>query len=170
MKTISIILFFSIITFFILFFVLGLASKSGKAAGLIDGRLSKCPDKPNCVCSEYKNNPHHYVEPIAIIQQVIPEVMADITGVILDMGGSIQSGNNHYLASTFTSRFFRFVDDLEIRIDPVEKLIHIRSMSRIGHSDLGVNSKRIELFKKLYKKKHSEADKPSRAASIGNER
>lgn len=158
MKTVSIILCLSAIAFIILFFTLGLVSRSGKATGIVDGRLSRCPDQPNCVCSEYKDNLGQYVEPIAMVQDFMPDVMASITRIISHMGGIIQTESKYYVAATFSSRFFRFVDDFEVRVDPVRKLIHIRSKSRIGYSDLGVNRKRVSLFKRLYDKKHPETD------------
>ena len=67
------------------------------------------------------------------------------------MGGSIQVENENYFAATFTSTIFGFVDNLEIRIDTNKNVIHIRSASRVGRSDLGVNKKRIERLKLLYK-------------------
>ena len=57
---------------------------------------------------------------------------------IRDMGGSIEDESEDYFSSTFSSGIFGFVDDFEIRIHPVKKLIHIRSASRVGHSDMGV--------------------------------
>lgn len=55
--------------------------------------------------------------------------------------------DDHYLAATFTSAIFRFVDDLELRIDPRQEVIHIRSASRVGRRDGGVNRRRVEKFK-----------------------
>ena len=48
-----------------------------------------------------------------------------------------------YLHAEFTSRVFRFVDDVEFYVDDEAKLIHFRSASRVGQSDLGVNRKRM---------------------------
>jgi uncharacterized protein (DUF1499 family) len=73
------------------------------------------------------------------------------------MGGSFQAESDNYLASTFSSAIFGFVDDLEIRLDSTQNLIHIRSSSRVGYSDAGINRKRAGLFKALYNKKVSEA-------------
>jgi uncharacterized protein (DUF1499 family) len=49
-----------------------------------------------------------------------------------------------YLHAEFTSLFFRFVDDVEFLVDDAAKVIHVRSASRLGRSDLGVNRKRVE--------------------------
>ena len=51
---------------------------------------------------------------------------------------------DNYLHVEFESAFFRFVDDVEFLIDPEGQLIHFRSASRVGYSDLGVNRRRME--------------------------
>ncbi len=55
-----------------------------------------------------------------------------------------------YLWATYTSRIFRFVDDMEFRLLPEKKTIHVRSGSRVGHSDLGVNRKNVERLRKQF--------------------
>ena len=64
-----------------------------------------------------------------------------------DMGGRIRAEETGYLAGTFTSSIFRFVDDLEVRIDSDRNTVHLRSASRVGRSDLGANRKRVERLK-----------------------
>lgn len=49
-----------------------------------------------------------------------------------------------YLHATFTSLVFRFVDDVEFYVDSEARLLHYRSASRVGHSDFGVNRKRMQ--------------------------
>jgi len=53
-----------------------------------------------------------------------------------------------YIAATFTSKLFKFVDDFEARFDAQNNLIHLRSASREGYSDMGVNARRIAAIKK----------------------
>lgn len=150
MKIVLIILVVLVLSGFIGFFVLGLMSQSGEAGGLVGGRLAKCPDKPNCVCTEFEADLTHYTEPVLISRSDTSGVLSGLKTVIQEMGGKVQKEDSQYLAATFTSSFFRFVDDLEIRIDLDQKTIHMRSSSRVGHSDRGVNKKRIERLKKLY--------------------
>ena len=50
----------------------------------------------------------------------------------------------------FRSRVFRFVDDVEFLFDPADRQIHVRSASRVGYSDLGVNRRRIEKICTLF--------------------
>ncbi len=152
MKIVLIIVAVLILSAFLVLFVLGLMSQSGKAGGLVGGRLTKCPDKPNCVCTEFEADVSHYIGPINISQIDTSKVMSGIKHSIGEMGGSIQAENEDYLAVTFTSSFFRFVDDLEIRIDANKKMIHLRSASRVGRSDRGVNKKRVRQLKNLFHK------------------
>ena len=155
MKIILIIVPILIVSAFIGFFILGLMSQSGEARGLVGGKLTKCPDKPNCVCTEFNADVDHYIDPVGFSQTTTAEVLSRLKNSIEEMGGSIRTENDNYLAATFTSSFFRFVDDLEIRVDMEQKMIHLRSASRVGHSDRGVNKKRIERLKNLYKMKIS---------------
>ncbi len=55
-----------------------------------------------------------------------------------------------YLRAEFRSRVFRFVDDVEFLVDEHSRVIHVRSASRVGYSDLGVNRKRIESLRAAY--------------------
>ena len=57
------------------------------------------------------------------------------------------------LEATETSRIFRFVDDISVRLraDGTATVIHVRSKSRVGQGDMGTNAKRIEAFRKKLK-------------------
>ena len=134
----------------ILLFVLGALSRAGKPPGLLEGQLSKCPEKPNCVCSEYSEDTSHYIEAIAV-PNAATGTSALLKTVILDMGGVIHTEREDYLAATFSSPVFGFVDDLEIRYDTGQRMIHLRSASRVGHGDMGVNRDRVNQLKNLYR-------------------
>ncbi len=129
------------------FFILGKTSQSGQPPGLVDGKLARCPDKRNCVCSEYSTDTIHYIEPVSVDDSAVESAMATAKTTVQDMGGVIQHHKDNYLAATFSSDLFGFVDDLELRFVPEEKLIQIRSGSRVGEGDLGVNRKRAEQFR-----------------------
>ena len=150
MKILIIILASLILLVMVALFILSLMSQSGQANGLVEAKLTKCPDTPNCLCSEYKSDVDHYVEPLVISEQRATEVLSRLKTVILRMGGSINVEKADYLAATFTSSIFRFVDDLEIRVDPDKNQVQLRSASRVGHGDGGVNRKRIERLKNIY--------------------
>ena len=151
--------FFIIISLFITFvvylFILGLNSKNGSAPGLINNKLSHCPDTPNCVNSEYPEQQDHYISPIDIIskQKINTSPLPLLKDIIQEMGGTVIRQSDNYLAGTFTSNIFRFVDDIELRFDNEKNLIHFRSASRVGRSDMGVNKKRVNLIKQFYSKR-----------------
>ncbi|MCH7882211.1 MAG: DUF1499 domain-containing protein [Proteobacteria bacterium] len=153
MKIVLIIISTLILAPIIVFFVLGLMSQSGEANGIVEGKLTKCPDKPNCICTEFEADVSHYIDPVVFSQSNTSKVLSRLKNSVREMGGSIQAENDNYLAATFSSSIFRFVDDLEIRIDRNQKMIHLRSASRVGYSDRGVNKKRIERLKNLYELK-----------------
>jgi uncharacterized protein (DUF1499 family) len=150
MKTVFIIILVIAAAVMLLFFALGLVSWSGEPPGLVDGVLTKCPDKPNCVCSEYGEDRAHYIDPL----QFPPGGQADarplLISLIEEMGGTVLAARDDYLAATFSSAIFRFVDDLEVRLDGARRRIHIRSASRVGYGDGGVNKRRVERLSKLY--------------------
>ena len=119
-------------------------------------QLQACPDKPNCVSSEMKGK-ESYIEPLAFIGSA-GEVSAQLKSALADIGGKIEEEREGYIAATFTSRIFRFVDDVEVSIDGEQGVIHVRSASRVGYSDLGVNRKRVEKLREAFErlnKKHA---------------
>ena len=143
----------------VLLLILGKYSLKIQAPGLVNGSLSRCSDKPNCVCSEYIDDVDHYIEPVTNPQNIEIDDMPKVVATIKDMDGTIRYLTDNYIAATFTSSIFGFVDDLEIRTSPIHGVMHFRSASRVGYGDGGVNRNRVELFKKLYGKKTEEVNK-----------
>lgn len=137
------------------FFVQGFLSRSGSAAGLDGGRLASCPDKPNCVCSEYRGDKVAYVPPVDLSAASRAMVWPIVKQTLVEMGGAVQQEQDDYLAVIFKSGLFGFVDDLEVRFDNSTQRLHIRSASRVGHSDFGVNRKRVAKFKAVLASKLS---------------
>ena len=119
-------------------------------------KLYSCPDKLNCACSEDKNDPAHYIEPIMIPENIMFDILPVLKDAIRDMGGNIKAESDNYIAAVFSSGIFGFVDDLEVRINSGQKLIHIRSASRVGFYDMGVNRRRTELLKNIFNRKISQ--------------
>jgi uncharacterized protein (DUF1499 family) len=77
--------------------------------------------------------------------------MAALKNIILhEKRTKIVTETSTYLHAEFTSALWRFVDDVEFSIDENAKLIHMRSASRLGRSDFGVNRKRIEDIRKSW--------------------
>ncbi len=156
MKTLLIILFVILLSSVCLLFIFGKYSQKSHAPGILNGSLSKCSNKPNCVCSEYIEDAKHYIMPINHPNGHADIDMTMVSATIQGMNGMIQSEQKGYIAATFTSKIFGFVDDMEFRSDLEHGVLHMRSASRVGYSDGGVNQKRVEAFKKLYSKKLEE--------------
>jgi len=122
------------------FFILGKKSQTGVAPGLTGGHLTPCGSKPNCVCSEQdrslamKTNVGANIAPLDLSWD-------ELKTAIKAQGGVIVKEEDGYLSATFTSKAFKFVDDFEARQDG--DVIHIRSASRVGYSDRGVNRTRV---------------------------
>ena len=113
-----------------------------------DGALLPCPNTPNCVNSEQQHG-KAAVDPLPV--STTPATSWQILQqAVQEEGGRIEAVTETFLHATFRSRIFRFVDDLTCRLDQSNRLIHIRSASRIGYSDLGVNRKRVERIRTVY--------------------
>lgn len=147
----------------VLLTVLSCASNPPKVQ-LVDGRLRACPNSPNCVSSE-SDSASSRVEPLTF-QGPAEKAWSDLKETIREMGGKIEEEHDGYLWATFTSRVFRFVDDVEFRMVSTDGMIHVRSGSRVGYSDLGVNRRRVEKLRTLFnQKKDQEAGQQTNSAN-----
>jgi len=63
----------------------------------------------------------------------------------------VEDANGHIRAGA-TSKVFKFVDDVEFWLDPAKRIIQVRSASRVGYWDFGVNRKRIESLREQWSK------------------
>jgi uncharacterized protein (DUF1499 family) len=113
------------------------------------GSLEKCPKTPNCV-SSVDTSRGHYVAPLKFsgsakqAQYRLLKVLNQIENA------RVMKSESKLVEAEFISAIFRFVDDAEFHMDETNKVIHVRSASRVGFSDLGVNRRRIEKIRKLF--------------------
>ncbi len=107
-----------------------------------DQQLKPCPESPNCVSTQTQQKSKQ-MAPIPF--ELDPkEVKKVIKGVVENLPNThLEKESFNYLHYTFKSKIFRFTDDVEFLIDAEQKLIHFRSASRTGYSDMGVNKKRM---------------------------
>ncbi|QTA81735.1 DUF1499 [Desulfonema limicola] len=120
--------------------------------GITRGKLAPCPSSPNCVISQ-DGDKSHSIEPIAyktsrtkafnILEKIIE---SQERAVIIDK-------KDNYLYAEFRTKIMRFVDDVEFYFPENEQVIHVRSASRLGYSDMGVNRKRVENIRSLFQGK-----------------
>ena len=121
--------------------------------GVHDGKLKSPSKTPNSVSSQASLYPDHPqrdyadIAPFAVSGQ-LDVAMDRIARIVEDMeGAKIVAREPGYLYVQFTTRLMKYVDDAEFWFDPVARVIHVRSASRLGSSDLGVNRKRIEFIR-----------------------
>lgn len=122
--------------------------------GIMDVQLSRCPSTPNCVSSQAVDK-KHYIEPI-YTKMSSKEVRRQLLGILEDIKrAEAVTLEDNYIRAEFTSKVFRFVDDVEFYFPETqaeEITIHVRSASRVGYSDLGTNRRRIEHIRSRFEK------------------
>lgn len=114
--------------------------------GFQDGKFAACPSTPNCVSSQSPDS-QHQIDPLTY-EGTAEQAWANLKGVVEKLpGAAIISDSGDYLYAEFTSNLMGFVDDVEFALDPEQHQIQVRSASRLGESDLGVNRKRVETIR-----------------------
>jgi uncharacterized protein (DUF1499 family) len=115
---------------------------NGKSSGFLD-----CPDSPNCV-SSLARDPKHRIEPFKL-KKDYKTGWATVQRTVGALPRTkIVSADNSDIHAESRSMIFRFVDDLMLHLNPSNGLIHVRSASRTGYSDFGVNRRRVESLRK----------------------
>ena len=126
-------------------FLMGCSGMTPKL-GLNNDNLVPCPQSPNCVSSQITDK-KHFIEPLYFIgSQQKTQAQLLRTLKTLQRANIIDIEDN-YIRVEFTSKVFKFVDDVEFYFPVTESettIIYFRSASRLGYSDLGANRKRIE--------------------------
>ena len=120
--------------------------------GINNSELAPCPETPNCVSSQ-AHDKEHFIEPINYsgTLQGAHDLLLQI--IQSEKRTEILADQKDYIRVEFTSALFRFVDDVEFYFPEEQaekKIIHVRSASRVGHSDLGANRKRIERIRSKF--------------------
>jgi uncharacterized protein (DUF1499 family) len=146
---------------FVVLFLVALAAAAVGQAGLLggraptdlgvhDGRLKPPSTTPNSVSSQAGLYPDHTQRTYAFLPPLPvkgngPATIAKIKSIVESMGGTeIVTSKPDYLYAQFTTRIMKFVDDTEFWFDPVGNVIQVRSASRLGSKDFGVNRDRVE--------------------------
>ena len=122
-----------------------LSGKRPADLGVRNGNLKAAPSSPNAVSSQATDA--HQIAPLACKgpqEQAMKALKAIIEGT---PNARIVETKPDYLYAEYASALLGFVDDVEFYVPPNAKIIHVRSASRMGYSDLGVNRKRIEAIR-----------------------
>jgi uncharacterized protein (DUF1499 family) len=134
----------------ILLAVLSVTARRPENLGVVNGRLAPCPDSPNCVSSQ-ADDAKHRIEPIPFAGDPDEAVRRLKTAVGAVPRLRVVAETGDYLHAEATSLLFHFVDDVEFFADRPAKVIHVRSASRAGRSDLGVNRARVERIREAFR-------------------
>ena len=123
--------------------VVALISRRPDGLGVDDGRLAPCPDSPNCVSTQ-SDDAEHGMAPLSY-ENTAAEAQQRLLAIVEAMPRTrIIEMTPTYLYAEFRTPTFRFVDDVEFYIDEASSMIHFRSASRLGYSDMGLNRRRME--------------------------
>lgn len=117
--------------------------------GVRDGRLASPKPTPNNVNSQIDRHAdlQHYIEPLHYSGDA-RQVWAALRRVVDAMPRvEVVKSEANYLYAEFTSKLLGFVDDTEFYLDENAGVIHVRSASRLGRGDHGVNRGRIEYIR-----------------------
>ncbi|MGH8667751.1 MAG: DUF1499 domain-containing protein [Burkholderiales bacterium] len=110
--------------------------------GVRDGMLAACKRSPNCVSSQADPaDLEHYIAPLHGTMDAVRHAVTSFPRATL------VREHKDYLYAEFRTRLLRYVDDVEFFFDG--KVIQVRSCSRLGRRDFGVNRKRVEELRKL---------------------
>jgi uncharacterized protein (DUF1499 family) len=116
--------------------------------GVKAGRLAPPKRTPNCVSSQADiSDAEHYIAPIAFKGAAAQAAAAARRAVEGMPGASVIRQDGGYLYAEFRTPIMRFVDDVEFVHDERAGLIHVRSASRLGRRDFGVNRARVEAIR-----------------------
>jgi uncharacterized protein (DUF1499 family) len=121
--------------------------------GVNAGRLKPPSATPNSVSSQAALYPDHpmrayaSVDPLPLHGAASASMQALRQLVEAQPGARVIEQREDYLYAEFTTPVLKFVDDVEFWADPVAQVIQVRSASRIGRGDMGVNRRRIEALR-----------------------
>ncbi|NJR71539.1 MAG: DUF1499 domain-containing protein [Synechococcales cyanobacterium CRU_2_2] len=113
--------------------------------GITAGQLAPCPATPNCVSSQATDA--HRIAPLAYTGDGAAAIAKVKAAIVASPGSKIITEAENYVYAEFSSGLMGFVDDVEFYRDDAAGVIQVRSASRLGESDLGVNAKRIEAIR-----------------------
>ncbi len=135
----------------------GLLGGQRPELGVVDGRLQPPSPTPNSVSSQTHLHPGHpqaayaAVEPLPLKAAGAAASLRVLTGVLQAMPGvTVVAQKDNYLRAQAQTRWLKFIDDLEFWIDPQQTRIEVRSASRLGRKDFGVNRQRLESIRAAY--------------------
>ncbi|MEX2581461.1 MAG: DUF1499 domain-containing protein [Verrucomicrobiales bacterium] len=131
--------------------LMAVRSRANPPGAVGRGALARGTGKPNYVASSDRE-PARRVEPLRFRGAPAEAWRAAVAAVQSLEKTTLVVLEDNYLHAEVRSAFFGFVDDLELKLHPDEKVIHARSASRTGHWDAGANRRRVERVRETFEK------------------
>ncbi len=124
--------------------------------GVKSGFLSPCNGRWNCVISQEVDGQKPNIKPIPY-EGSRQGALAALIKIVKSLPGTqIITERPDYLHVTFTTRIWKFIDDVEFYLPEGQKVIHVRSASRVGKWDLGLNKNRVKQIAKQFKQTYAD--------------
>lgn len=119
--------------------------------GVENGKFKELPQTPNGVSTQTEQSEKR-VPVLPYVDGSKEASKAKIKAALASMPDTIKvvKEEDNYYYVIFVSAGMKFKDDVEFYFDDAEKVVHFRSNSRIGFSDMGVNQKRYDTIAKFY--------------------
>jgi uncharacterized protein (DUF1499 family) len=112
-------------------------------------RLAPCPKSPNCVSSKGPMDEHH-IQPLHYTGNKEAAYQKLVTLISSHQRARIVAKEANYLKAKFRSAILEFVDDVKFLFSADQPVIDVRSASRVGYYDFGMNRRRIEDIRKRW--------------------
>jgi uncharacterized protein (DUF1499 family) len=130
------------------------AGKRPTYLGVTDGRLARPRSTPNCVSSQADPaDKEHYIAPIAFKGSALDAIATARKAVEAMPRATVIRHEGNYLYAEFRSKVMGFVDDVEFAYDEKAGVLHVRSASRLGRRDFGVNRARVEQLRGIIERR-----------------
>lgn len=124
-----------------------LTGRRPQKIGAKDGRLQPLRDRSLNSVSSYAQTEYNRIAPLAGGADVKKTFEQLGKLIAADQSAKIVTQQPGYLYAEFKTKLLGFVDDVEFLLDTKARVIHLRSASRLGRKDFGVNRKRIEALR-----------------------
>lgn len=121
--------------------------------GVKDGKLKRPSFSPNSASSQADQWPDHPQRAYSSVQPLSAKgdktaTMARLQAILKVMpGAQVVRSDDSYIYATFTTRLMKYTDDVEFWFDPAAGVVQVRSASRLGRKDFGVNRQRVEAIR-----------------------
>ncbi|MEZ4593635.1 MAG: DUF1499 domain-containing protein [Chloroflexota bacterium] len=149
LKFLVVLIILGVIAFFPLRWLVPRVSPMPDNLGVENGRLTPCPNSPNCVSTQATDELHG-IEPIPYEGETAVAQAKTLAILAADSSYTLISQTPTYIHAEARSNLWRFIDDVEFFFDAADGLIQFRSASRLGYGDAGANRQRMEAFRNAF--------------------